>query len=103
MSEAQVHQSVLAIKVEEDREGPFIFIQRAATDHSQLLQRKAVKLVCSDKDVARHFSNSLQAEARQQNRRDEHTGMQQLLKLRFYQTLLTVLPEGKYELYGYGS
>lgn len=65
MSEAQVHQSILVIEVEEDREGPFLIIQHAATDHSQLLQRKPAKLVCGDQDVACHFPNSLQAEARE--------------------------------------
>lgn len=35
--ETQVDQSVRAVKVEEDREGPFLIIQRAASDHSQSL------------------------------------------------------------------
>lgn len=71
MIKAQVLQSILAIEVEKDRQGPFLIIQRATTDHSQLLQRKPAKLVCSNEDIARHFPNSLQVQARQLKRRDE--------------------------------
>lgn len=59
VSEAQIFQATVTLKVMDDRKGPFLLIQAATTNHSELVQRHPTELVHSNEDVACDFSDTL--------------------------------------------
>lgn len=59
VGEAQIFQATVTLKVMEDRKGPFLLIQAATTDHSELVQRQPAELVHSNEDVSCDFSDTL--------------------------------------------
>lgn len=59
MSEAQVLQAIVVVKVEEDGQSPDLIVECIATDYPELRQWQPADLVCGNEDIACHLPDSL--------------------------------------------